>query len=85
MFKKNEGTKKISIQTLLTGYEETFSDTPLGDGGLFAEIILPLALPKIYTYTIPEIFADKIKPGCREVSLVAMLETVSVFLLMSSS
>ncbi len=65
MFKKNEGTKKISIQTLLTGYEETFSDTPLGDGGLFAEIILPLALPKIYTYTIPEIFADKIKPGCR--------------------
>lgn len=32
---------------------------------LFAEVILPLALPTTYTYAIPVVFADKIKPGCR--------------------
>jgi primosomal protein N' (replication factor Y) (superfamily II helicase) len=33
--------------------------------GLWAEIILPLALPQNYTYTIPVELADKVKPGCR--------------------
>jgi primosomal protein N' (replication factor Y) len=33
--------------------------------GLWAEIILPLALPQIYTYSIPPHLVDKIKPGCR--------------------
>ncbi|MDB5275384.1 MAG: priA [Ferruginibacter sp.] len=32
---------------------------------LYAEVILPLALPTTYTYAVPAIFADKIKPGCR--------------------
>lgn len=34
-------------------------------GSSFAEVILPLALPKVYTYSIPQEFADKIQPGCR--------------------
>ncbi|GAB2815005.1 primosomal protein N' [Ferruginibacter profundus] len=33
--------------------------------GLWAEIILPLALPQTYTYTIPVALVDKVKPGCR--------------------
>ncbi len=33
--------------------------------GLWAEIILPLALPQNYTYTIPVELIDKVKPGCR--------------------
>lgn len=32
---------------------------------LFAEVILPLALPTTYTYAVPAALADKIKPGCR--------------------
>ncbi|MFT3680642.1 MAG: primosomal protein N' [Ferruginibacter sp.] len=31
----------------------------------FAEVILPLALPKVYTYTIPPSFEGKIQTGCR--------------------
>ncbi|MGG9963662.1 replication restart helicase PriA [Ferruginibacter sp. SUN106] len=33
--------------------------------GLWAEVILPLALPQTYTYSIPVALADKVKPGCR--------------------
>ena len=37
---------------------------------MYAEIIIPLALPKNYTWSIPERFAAAIKEGCRvEVSL----------------
>ncbi|HEY4876900.1 MAG TPA: primosomal protein N', partial [Puia sp.] len=37
---------------------------------MYAEIIIPLALPKNYTWSIPEHFQSIIKPGCRaEVSL----------------
>src|SRR4051812_23396381 len=32
---------------------------------LFAEIIIPLALPKNYTWAIPSQFVDVIKIGCR--------------------
>ena len=32
---------------------------------MFAEVILPLALPTTYTYAVPAIFSAKIKPGCR--------------------
>jgi primosomal protein N' (replication factor Y) len=32
---------------------------------MFAEVILPLALPTTYTYAVPPLFSDKIKPGCR--------------------
>jgi len=42
--------------------------SPLGDGGdrgTYAEVILPLALPTTYTYAVPSIFINKIKPGCR--------------------
>ena len=33
--------------------------------GFWAEIILPLALPLVYTYQIPEHLKDKAKEGCR--------------------
>lgn len=37
---------------------------------MYAEIIIPLALPKNYTWLVPEHFQKVIKPGCRaEVSL----------------
>jgi primosomal protein N' (replication factor Y) (superfamily II helicase) len=43
---------------------------PLGVGGLYAEIIIPLALPKNYTWLIPDQILDAVKPGCRvEVNL----------------
>ncbi|MEO8110373.1 MAG: primosomal protein N' [Ginsengibacter sp.] len=31
----------------------------------WVEVILPLAIPKTYTYSVPEILTDKIKIGCR--------------------
>ncbi len=59
--------KKISIQTSFLNSGELAIDPPLVDRGtcFFAEVILPLALPKTYTYAVPEIFSDKIKIGCR--------------------
>ena len=37
---------------------------------LYAEIIIPLALPKNYTWSIPDKMIDTVKPGCRvEVNL----------------
>ncbi len=33
--------------------------------GLWAEVILPLALPQTYTYTIPPDLVEKVRPGCR--------------------
>jgi primosomal protein N' (replication factor Y) (superfamily II helicase) len=37
---------------------------------MFAEVIIPLALPKNYTWAVPEIFRTYIQPGCRvEVNL----------------
>jgi primosomal protein N' (replication factor Y) len=40
-------------------------DLPAAPVNLYAEVILPLALPNTYTYAIPENFAGKIKIGCR--------------------
>jgi primosomal protein N' (replication factor Y) len=37
---------------------------------MYAEVIIPLALPKNYTWTVPEEFRAQIRPGCRvEVTL----------------
>ena len=36
-----------------------------GSSGLWAEIILPLALPTTYTYAIPLHLTERTKPGCR--------------------
>ncbi len=37
---------------------------------MYAEIIIPLALPKNYTWEIPEKFNNSLQPGCRvEVNL----------------
>ena len=45
------------------------ADFPQGKA-LFAEIIIPLALPKNYTWQIPPHFINKVKEGCRvEVTL----------------
>jgi primosomal protein N' (replication factor Y) len=44
--------------------------SPLGAGGLFAEIIIPLALPKNYTWSVPALLVDSVQVGCRvEVNL----------------
>src|SRR5678815_3630094 len=54
--------------------EENISDkdflySPLGVGG-FAEIIIPLALPKNYTWSVPDHLKDQLHVGCRvEVNL----------------
>ncbi len=48
------------------------NDTPpLGDGGVvFAEIIIPLALPKTFTWSVPPHLLETVKVGCRvEVNL----------------
>jgi primosomal protein N' (replication factor Y) len=43
--------------------------SPLGAGG-FAEIIIPLALPKNYTWSVPDHLKDQLHVGCRvEVNL----------------
>src|SRR5436190_17451528 len=36
-----------------------------GSSGFWAEIILPLALPTTYTYSIPPHFLERARPGCR--------------------
>jgi primosomal protein N' (replication factor Y) len=44
--------------------------SPLGVGG-FAEIIIPLALPKNYTWSVPVHLREQLHVGCRvEVNLV---------------
>jgi len=43
---------------------------PLGAGGSFAEIIIPLALPKNYTWSVPAHLKEQAQVGCRvEVNL----------------
>ena len=50
--------------------ENIFNSAPLGVGVLYAEIIIPLALPKNYTWFVPEQMLDAVRPGCRvEVNL----------------
>jgi hypothetical protein len=48
------------------------SDNTTHNSGLFpattdtyAEVILPLAVPKTYTYAVPEMLGGKLSPGCR--------------------
>ncbi len=42
----------------------------LEDGGVFAEVIIPAALPKNYTWSVPAHLLEIVKPGCRvEVNL----------------
>jgi len=53
-------------------FKENVSSFPPGEGrdGAFAEIIIPLALPKNYTWLIPEQMQEIVKVGCRvEVNL----------------
>ena len=40
-------------------FESIDSDT------LFVEVILPLFIPKTYTYRVPKLWNDKVKPGVR--------------------
>ncbi|HEY4334513.1 MAG TPA: primosomal protein N', partial [Puia sp.] len=32
---------------------------------MYAEVIIPLALPKNYTWTVPEKWRDQVREGCR--------------------
>src|SRR4051794_26914385 len=43
-------------------YNETQTSS---DTGTWADIILPLALPALYTYSIPPELIDQAQPGCR--------------------
>ena len=44
--------------------------TPLGAGVSFADVIIPLALPKTFTWSVPQNLLEAIKVGCRvEVNL----------------
>jgi primosomal protein N' (replication factor Y) len=46
------------------------NSSPLGAGGWYAEIIIPLALPKNYTWSVPASMNETIRVGCRvEVNL----------------
>ncbi|MBI5858675.1 MAG: primosomal protein N' [Sphingobacteriales bacterium] len=46
------------------------NSSPSGAEGLYAEIIIPAALPKNYTWSVPAHLIDSVKPGCRvEVNL----------------
>ncbi len=48
------------------GKQISFDDNSIMEAvNSYAEVILPLALPKTYTYAVPESFAGKIKIGCR--------------------
>ena len=50
---------------ILNNNDLLFTEFKIEKPVLFAEVILPLALPTTYTYAIPAIFADKVKQGCR--------------------
>ena len=50
-------------------YDIDESNSPLGVRG-FAEVIIPLALPKNYTWSVPDHLKEQLHPGCRvEVNL----------------
>ncbi len=56
-----------TLQNILT---ENSNSSISGSDASYAEIIIPLALPKNYTWKIPDHFKGKIMPGCRvEVNL----------------
>jgi len=42
-----------------------FNEVATANTQMWAEVIMPLALPNTYTYSIPERFKNKIKEGCR--------------------
>lgn len=42
---------------------ETYHPTPAH--GIFAEVVLPLAVPKPYTYAVPEDLVAAVRPGLR--------------------
>ena len=49
---------------------EQSHNIPAGAGVFFAEIIIPLALPKTFTWSVPQHLLDTVKAGCRvEVNL----------------
>ena len=45
--------------------EENELDFKEPTSGYWAEIILPLALPNVYTYSVPQPMVSAIQPGCR--------------------
>ena len=65
----NPSPKNEGVESLNNSPEHSPDSLSGGDGGgvphAYATVILPLALPTTYTYSVPEIFANKIKQGCR--------------------
>src|SRR5664279_4218492 len=45
--------------------EQNLFDEISGQANVWIEVILPLALPKTYTYSVPEYLQGKIQIGCR--------------------
>ncbi len=51
-------------------FEKNNDSNPSADVMLYADIIIPAALPRNYTWSVPEHLRDAVKPGCRvEVNL----------------
>ncbi len=67
----NPGLSSFSMNQ--SNYKNRSAGAPFGDGGemgSYAEIIIPLALPKNYTWLVPAHLQETAKPGCRvEVNL----------------
>ena len=58
-----DNTIPFSADSTLVNPPELFSASQ--DVNCYAEVILPLALPTTYTYSVPAQFQEKLQPGCR--------------------
>jgi len=57
------------VNSLITKLQ-SFHHSPLTIHDMYAEIIIPLALPKNYTWSVPDHLKEQLHPGCRvEVNL----------------
>jgi 3'DNA-binding domain (3'BD) len=62
---KADQTDSFDEQTVLAN-DKSLQLPAMGSGTtVFASVIIPLALPTTYTYTVPAIFAKVIQLGCR--------------------
>src|SRR5918993_4012619 len=58
-----DNTIPISTENTLAPAPQLFSQSQAVN--CYAEVILPLALPTTYTYSVPVQFQTKLQPGCR--------------------
>src|SRR5688500_4902489 len=60
-FRFTPGRSEAGHMSAETNTEELFESKNQG----YVEVIIPLALPLNYTWSVPEALIDKVKPGCR--------------------